>query len=60
MFSLKTQIIKGGANKISLNEARKNFLIFGAAKEKAIKYVRKPYAQEIPLEKTKTSYRNLD
>ena len=40
---------EGGANSISLNEARQNFLKFGAYREKAISFVRKPLPEEIPL-----------
>ena len=38
----------GGANKVSLNEARENFLAFGATEERVIKYVRPPRPEELP------------
>lgn len=38
----------GGANKVSLNQARKNFLKFGACEERFITKVRKPRLEEIP------------
>ena len=37
----------GGANNVSLNEAKKNFKLFGAVEKEMIKYVRKPKADEI-------------
>jgi len=37
----------GGANKISLSQARKNFLKFGACDEKFVKKVRKPLPEEL-------------
>lgn len=39
---------EGGANGISLNEARKNFSKYGAIQKKFIKGVRKPLPEEIP------------
>ena len=36
----------GGANKVSLNEARKNYKEFGAAERAMIKYTRKPTESE--------------
>lgn len=38
----------GGANPISLNEAKKNFIKYGACDEKYINYVRAPLSEEIP------------
>lgn len=32
----------GGANKVSLREGQKNFLIFGACEKEMVSYVRKP------------------
>lgn len=40
----------GGANVLSLNEARRNFKRFGAQSIDVIDYVRKPYADEMPTE----------
>lgn len=37
----------GGANNVSLNQAKKNFELFGAVEKRLIKYVRKPQADEI-------------
>ncbi len=39
---------RGGANKESLNEARENFIKFGASSMKFIKEVRNPEPDEIP------------
>ncbi len=36
----------GGANKVSLNEARENFKIFGAIDKIALEYVRPPLKDE--------------
>lgn len=38
----------GGANHISLHEAQKNFIVFGAKAATALKFVRKPLPGEIP------------
>ncbi len=38
----------GGANKMSLSEARKNYLDFGAKDRKFIDSVRNPYEEELP------------
>jgi len=35
-----------GANHVSLNEARRNYLLFGACDERVLKYVRKPLHSE--------------
>ena len=37
---------EGGANNVSLLQARKNFLRFGACEERCLPYVRKPTADE--------------
>jgi rubredoxin len=39
-----------GANKISLNEARKNYKLFGASKERLVgtDQIRKPLPEELP------------
>jgi len=39
---------KGGANGVSLNEAKENFAKYGAIKKEFIKNVRKPLAEELP------------
>ena len=36
----------GGANKISLNEAKENYKVYGAIMKEYIKYVRAPYDEE--------------
>lgn len=38
----------GGANDESLNQARKNYVSFGAVEKRLIKYVRKPIFEELP------------
>ncbi|MEG0407126.1 MAG: CPCC family cysteine-rich protein [Acinetobacter sp.] len=38
----------GGANAISLNIAKQNFQLYGAAKKEALTYVRRPLDEEIP------------
>ena len=38
----------GGANGISLNQARANFVNFGAMSKKALEHVRPPTPEEIP------------
>ena len=38
----------GGANVVSLKQAKKNFALFGAAEERVLKYVRKPLPDEFP------------
>jgi hypothetical protein len=38
----------GGANKVSLNQARENYLKFGASSEDRMSRVRKPHPDEIP------------
>lgn len=39
---------RGGANRVSLNEAKNNFKLFGAKEERFIDYVRDPLPEEIP------------
>jgi hypothetical protein len=39
---------EGGANTVSLNQARQNFIEFGAATREAVKRVRPPLRKEIP------------
>ena len=39
---------EGGANKVSLREARENFRAFGAAEERFLDNVRPPRAEEKP------------
>ena len=39
---------EGGANKVSLNQARENFKKFGAIDEESVKFTRKPRPDEIP------------
>jgi hypothetical protein len=39
---------KGGANRVSLSEARKNYKLFGAIAEAYIRDVRGPLQEEIP------------
>ncbi len=43
---------RGGANGISLEEARRNFRAFGWAKEHCKEYVRAPHKDEYPPEPT--------
>lgn len=42
----KDEFIQGGANAISLHEARENYLNIGASEERFIKMVRKPEPEE--------------
>jgi hypothetical protein len=44
--------LTGGANKGSLNQARKNFIRFGAKSRDVIAFVRKPLEEEMPPEET--------
>jgi hypothetical protein len=41
----------GGANEVSLNQARANFLKYGAAEQRFVSYVRKPKPDELGPEK---------
>jgi hypothetical protein len=38
----------GGANHVSLNQARRNFAKIGAAEDRNVRWVRKPLPEEIP------------
>jgi len=38
----------GGANHVSLNEARRNFGAFGASEKRVLRYVRPPRPEEMP------------
>ncbi|MFN9895879.1 MAG: CPCC family cysteine-rich protein [Acidobacteriota bacterium] len=38
----------GGANKVSLNEARQSYAAYGATSKEALRFVRKPLPEEIP------------
>ncbi len=38
----------GGANNVSLNQARKNFKEFGAISKEELKFIRQPLEDEIP------------
>ncbi len=38
----------GGANSVSLIEAKKNYKLYGACEERLAKYVRKPEDSELP------------
>ncbi|MBW4608191.1 MAG: hypothetical protein KME22_13460 [Hassallia sp. WJT32-NPBG1] len=38
----------GGANKVSLNQARRNYLEFGASASNYLSHVRPPLPEEIP------------
>lgn len=38
---------RGGANKVSLRQARKNYLEYGACDENGLKYVRPPLPDEM-------------
>ena len=44
---------EGGANSVSLTEARRNYLEFGAIKQEFIDQIRKPLPEEIPEERRK-------
>ncbi|MGA8943295.1 MAG: CPCC family cysteine-rich protein [Thermoactinomyces sp.] len=41
----------GGANEVSLNEARENFIKYGASDKRFVRFVRKPMLEEIPNSK---------
>lgn len=38
----------GGANKMSLNQAKANYVSYGAKSREALEWVRKPLPEEIP------------
>jgi hypothetical protein len=42
--------LTGGANMVSLNQARKSFVEFGAKSKDALRLVRQPLTEEIPPE----------
>ena len=46
-FQLQNPAYEGGANKVSLIQARKNFLEYGACDVKMLPYVRKPLPEEL-------------
>lgn len=39
---------EGGANKVTLTEAKRNFKAFGAICKDALQHVRPPFPEEIP------------
>lgn len=45
----------GGANKVSLNQARINFRKFGACEEECIPFVRPPRQEEYPIDLDKSA-----
>lgn len=48
LLQFKEPSRRGGANGVSLEEARRNFRAFGWAKERSKEYVRPPHADEYP------------
>ncbi|HIS53232.1 MAG TPA: hydrolase [Candidatus Onthomonas avicola] len=46
-IQLKNKNYEGGANTVSLLQARRNFLHFGACEERVLPYVRKPREDEM-------------
>lgn len=46
-IQLEAPTYEGGANKVSLTKAKKNYIEFGACKREMIPYVRKPYLDEL-------------
>jgi hypothetical protein len=40
--------VGGGANRISLNDARRNYKTMGVCEEKYARYVRPPLPEELP------------
>ena len=46
-IQLEDNEYKGGANRVSLIQARHNFLLFGACEEEMKKHVRKPKEDEL-------------
>lgn len=46
LIQLENIEYEGGANKVSLVQARRNFLVFGACEEDMKKYVRRPTEEE--------------
>lgn len=47
-LQLENPDYEGGANEVSLNQAKQNFKMIGAINTNAIKYSRKPTIDEIP------------
>jgi len=52
-YQSKNPDYAGGANQMSLNQAKANFSKFGASSERFLKEVRPPLPDEIPEIKTK-------
>ncbi len=46
-IQLKDATYEGGANKVSLAQAHRNFLSFGACEKEMLPHVRKPFANEL-------------
>lgn len=44
----RDQTYNGGANMVSLEEARRNFMTLGAISEASLGFVRKPFPEEMP------------
>ena len=40
---------EGGANSVSLDQARENFSTFGAIDQESLRSVRKPLSEEVPV-----------
>jgi hypothetical protein len=49
-IQLDDPTMPGGANKLSLDESRRNFKDFGAVEQRLRKYVRPPLPDELPPE----------
>ena len=47
-LQLRDPTYSGGANSVSLESARNNFLAIGAINEESLRFVRKPRAEEVP------------
>lgn len=45
---LNDPYFEGGANEVSLIQARENYRAFGAKEKRVISYVRKPLPEELP------------
>lgn len=54
-FQLKDERLDGGANKVCLEEARKNYLTFGACEKEMTPHVRKPFPEELIPDKARHS-----
>lgn len=48
IVQLEDPNFEGGANEESLNQARKNYNLFGASSRKFVDKVRKPFYEELP------------